>query len=953
MRRMLVFLSSLLLLQPLLFAQDSNNPHYVNLPTSKVLNLPSPGYVSSLNGFTPTIALSPDGRYAAFLNDGYGSESTHGKQSIAVLDLQSNQLTTYPDDRFGEEAHQSYFIGLVFGSDGSELYASVGSITDPVGARSGDLGNGIAVYRFQEGKITPERFLKMPPQPIAAGKKIAIDLNKTSLAQQRGAIPYPAGLAIIPGEPDRLLVANNLSDSVVLLNTTDANVLKSFDVSTHEIIPNSYPHSVVVSRDGRRAWCSLWNASRVAELDLDTGKVRRMISLLAPEDPSAPSSHPTAMLLSPDEKSLYVALSNANRVAVVATESGEVVRALDAEIPGQQYAGSSPVALAQSHDGARLYVADAALNAVAVFDHPGEPIGRQTSPTGMIPTEWYPTALAMAGPDLLIATSKGKGTGPNIETGSENGGGHHRGHSYIATLLYGSLARLHEEDINKHLPDLTRAVREANLMNVDLGRVFAGAANPIRHVIYILKENRTYDQILGDLRMGTTKIGNGDPSLALYGSDITPNLHKLALQFGVLDNFYDSGEVSGDGHVWSTAATTSDYNENTWQISYRGHERTYDFQGNVSGETPFEQNRSDIDAPGTGFLWDNLAAHHLTYRDYGEFVDGVWCKPEAAGSPKEGTPSPLGTKCAQPTITKGATLPATLGDPHGSASPWPWAVPMLHHAKAAKAALVGHFDPDYPDFETSYPDQLRADEFLNEFAGFVSARRENRENNSAKQAGELPQFVLLYLPDDHTSGTRAGKPRPAASVADNDLAVGRVIDAVSHSPYWDDTVIFIVEDDAQDGADHVDAHRSIALVVSKYSPGSSSGSPSGSTNKPFVDSRFYTTVNMLHTIESLLGLPPMNQNDGYAPLMAPLFTGAGTQPAFAADYSNLDNGLIYQVNPVKAPGAKESAKMDFTHPDANNAHKLNAILWRDRKGNTPMPAARHNVIPESSAPDRD
>jgi DNA-binding beta-propeller fold protein YncE len=934
-----------LVLVPLLFAQNSSGPRRVDLPTSKVLTLPAPGYLVPLNGFTPTIAVSPDGRYAALLNDGYGSESAHGRQSIAVLDLQSNQLATFPDDRFGEEARQSYFIGLAFGSKGSELYASVGSITDPMGAKSGDLGNGIAVYHFQDGKISAERFLKMPPQPIAVGKRIAVDLNQPSLAGQREAIPYPAGLAVVRGKPDELLVANNLSDSVVLLNTVDGRVVKSFDVSTHEIIPNSYPHSVVVSRDGRRAWCSLWNASRVAELDLEAGKVRGMIPLLAPEDPSTPGSHPTAMLLSPDEKYLYVALSNASRVAVVSAESGEVVRTLDTEVPGQHYAGSSPVALAQSQDGARLYVADASLNAVAVFDHPSDTPNRLLSPAGMIPTDWYPSALAMVGSDLLIATSKGKGTGPNIRWDSGNSKGRHHGHIYIANLLYGSLARLQEDDVDKRLPELTRAVQEANLMNTDIGRIFPGGTNPIHHVIYILKENRTYDQILGDLQAGNKPIGNGDPSLTLYGAEVTPNLHKIALQFGVIDNFYDSGEVSGDGHVWSTAATTSDYNENTWQISYRGHERTYDFQGNVAGESPLEQKRPDIDAPGTGFLWDSLAAHHLTYRDYGEFVDGIWCKPEPAGSPKEGTASPLEAGCAQSTFTQGATLPATLGDPRGSVSPWPWVVPALHDARAAKAALRDHLDPNYPDFETSYPDQLRADEFLNEFADFVTARKRNQENNSASRAGELPQFVLLYLPDDHTGGTRVGKPRPAASVADNDLAVGRVVDAVSHSPYWNDTAIFIVEDDAQDGADHVDAHRSIAFVVSKYSPGSSA--------KPFVDSRFYTTVNMLHTIESLLGLPPMNQNDGYAPLMAPLFTGAGSQPAFTADYANRDNGLIYQVNSPKTDGAKESAKMDFTHPDANDAHKLNAILWRDRKGNAAMPASQHNVFPKADGADRD
>jgi len=197
--------------------------------------------------------------------------------------------------------------------------------------------------------------------------------------------------------------------------------------------------------------------------------------------------------------------------------------------------------------------------------------------------------------------------------------------------------------------------------------------------------------------------------------------------------------------------------------------------------------------------------------------------------------------------------------------------------------------------------------------------------------------VILRLPNDHTAGTRVASPQPVASVADNDLAVGRVVEAVSHSPYWDDTAIFILEDDAQDGQDHVDAHRSIAFVISKYSP--------GSIDKPSVDNNFYTTVSVIHTMESLLGLPPMNNNDAWAPLMAPLFAGDGNQPAFTADTSNRDNGLIYRVNPPHNAGAAASAAMDFSHADAADAQTLNAILWRDRKGDQPMPAPRHTVIP--------
>ncbi|HEU5334394.1 MAG TPA: phosphoesterase, partial [Terriglobales bacterium] len=262
-------------------------------------------------------------------------------------------------------------------------------------------------------------------------------------------------------------------------------------------------------------------------------------------------------------------------------------------------------------------------------------------------------------------------------------------------------------------------------------------------------------------------------------------------------------------------------------------------------------------------------------------------------------------------------------------SPWPWPVPVLARDVPTKPELRGHFDPNFADFRLDFPDQLRADEFLNEFQQFVRARQQG-------QGQQLPAFVLLRLPDDHTAGTRPGFPTPAASVADNDLAVGRVVDAVSHSPYWGDTAIFILEDDAQDGADHVDAHRSIAFVISKYSPGSSS--------HPYVDHSFYTTVSVIHTMEALLGLPPMNNNDALAPLMGPLFSGSG-QPAFEADYRNRNSGLIYRTNSADAPGARQSLKMDFTHADAAPAQVLNAILWRVRMGRRPMPASRHNVFP--------
>jgi DNA-binding beta-propeller fold protein YncE len=939
LRRILCLLALLFFPFTRLFlAQNPQEPRQILLPTSKTLTAPSPGVMGLLNGFAAAMAVSPDGRYAAILNDGYGTQQNQAHQSIAVLNLSTDQLADFPEDRLPQDARQSYFIGLEFSSDGTHLYASVGSITDPLGEKTGDTGNGIAVYGFREGRVIWDRFIKIPPQKIASGKKVAQGVRKTA---EGTAIPYPAGLAVIAGQgtPDKLLIANNLSDNVVLIDSASGRVLKQFDLSTRDMIPSSYPDAVIAAHDGRRAWCSLWNASRVAELDLEKGTVARWIPLLEPKDRTAPGSHPTAMLLSPDEKLLYVALSNADRVAAVETATGTPTSLFSTALPDQKFAGTSPIALAQSADGKRLFVADASINAIEVFDKTSLVVGGMAAdavvpPSGFIPTDWYPSALAAVGDDLLIATSKGQGTGPNSGMNNLRSERRHREHPYIPTLLYGSIARLKIQDIEKQLPELTRKVEESNLLYASPGQIqFAQPSNPIHHLIYIIKENRTYDQVLGDL-----KVGNGDPSLTLYGSEVTPNLHKLALQFGVLDNFYDSGEVSGDGHNWSTAAITSDYNEQTWQINYRSKERTYDFQGNVADEFPLDENEPDVNEPATGYIWDNLASHGLTYRDYGEFISGMWCKPtESKMTVHEDTPAPNST-CPRSMINKGESLPSKIGQPHGSPSPWPWPVPLLKDTKPTKAVLRDHFDPLFPDFNTEYPDQLRTDEFLNEFDGFVRARKGGKGT-------ELPAFTLLYLPNDHTHGTTAGKPKPTANVADNDLAVGRVAEAVSHSPYWDDTAIFILEDDAQDGADHVDAHRSTAFVISKYSP--------GSVDHPFVDHHFYTTVNMIHTMETLLGLPPMNQNDGYAPLMAPLFSGAGNQLPFTADWSNRDNGVLYQVNPMKGQGAKESAGMDFSRPDAVNPTALNTILWRDRKGDQPMPSPQHTMVSGNPNPDNE
>jgi DNA-binding beta-propeller fold protein YncE len=884
----------------------------ISLPTSKTVSAPVPGFIARTNSYPATIALSPDGQYAAFLNQGYGTQESGVRQSIAILDLSKNRLRDFPDDRLrGDEKStlQTYFIGLGFSTDGKHLYASMGSAAQ----------NGIAVYKFANGEVAPERFITIPAQRMAPGKTITLDTGQNP----PGTAPaYPAGFAVLSSSNgDRLLIANNLSDNAILLDVASGRVLKSFDVSTSKYIPAAYPYTVIANRAGTKAWVSLWNASAVAEVDLKKGRVKRRIELWRPADPVAPGSHPTAMVLNLREDILYVAMANAataeaDGVAAVDLKRGLTQRSYRVALNSKDEPGAASIALALSRDEKHLYATAGSLNAVALFETKPRDQASDAAvvqlPVGFIPTEWYPSALAIAGNDLLIASAKGGSSGPNNMRAAVQTGLHPNPHPYIATLIGGSIQRLPLGEIETHLAAYTQQVADNNLVHAQRQKIeFAIGQNPVRHVIYILKENRTYDQIFGDLG-----VGDGDPSLTMYGAEITPNQHKLALQFGVLDNFYDSGDVSANGHLWSDASATSDYIEKIWPIIYRGSERPQD-----AGNT-LDQGLPLLDDPGTGFLWDNLAKHNWTYRIYGEMLDAVWCRDEKATSPREGTPSPISAACPSAEIKPGDPLPASHGHPNGGPSPWPWAIPRLKSVRPTKEAQRDHIDPFYADFAIDYPDQFRADEFLREFDEFVKARGRSKE---------LPQFVQLWLPNDHTGGTRVGKPAPRASVADNDLAVGRVVDAVSHSPYWDDTAIFVVEDDAQDGADHVDAHRSIALVISKYSPRSEA---------PFVDHHFYTTAGMIHTIEELLGLPPMNLFDAHAPVMAALFAGLGTQPPYEADDRNLRNGLLYEMNGVKAPGASQSAEMDFSRPDAVNAQELNTILWLDAKGIEPMPAVR-------------
>jgi DNA-binding beta-propeller fold protein YncE len=893
------------------------------MPNGKLLG-EVPGNPQRTNNFPTVSLISPDGRYAVLLHSGYGAYTSGEKQSLSVLNLETNALKDFPDDRLGSEAKQTYFHGLAFSRDGKHLYASMASLTDPLGKEKGSTGNGIAVYAFSEGNVTPERFIALPPRAeLPAGKERREEFRD---------VTYPAGLSAgMSGGEERILVASNNSDEAILLNSADGHVVQRFDLSTFKRIPGSLPYTTEMSSDGKRGWVSLWNASELAELDLVNGQVRRMIALRKPAAPLEGGSHPTAMLLSRDDARLFVALTNRDEIDVLDTNGGKVLYTLSTKLPGQKYGGSDPEYLALSSDEKTLFSANAISDSVGVFDLSHAAAGAQLRAAGFIPTEFYPTVVAATKSDLLIGSAKGRGSGPNEEPLKTGEDGRHE-YPYNPAMARGSLARIPLADLKTNLAAWTELVIATNAAQGNTDKIsFAHGENKIRHVIYIIKENRTYDQVFGDIAGA-----NGDPSITMYGEEITPNQHKLARQFGVLDNFYDSGDVSGDGHVWSTSASISDYVEKTWPVSYRGHQHTYDSEGQLLSGIGPEDGLPDASEPTGGYLWKNFAKHGISYRHYGEYIITRWCnEPGDAKTSVVGPPRVAGVACPRQVIRQGEALEKNVGDPRGGASPYPWDIPVLAKNIAGEMELRGHFDPLFPDFEVAYPDQLRVDEFLNEFHGFLDSRKGGKDT--------MPQFILLRLPDDHTAGGKKGEPRPAASVADNDLAVGRVAEAISHSAYWDDTAILILEDDAQDGPDHVDSHRGTALVISKYAPMTNGEAAKAA---PFVEHNFYTTINMVRTIEALLGAPPMNANDSRAAVMAPLFSGPGTQAAFDADYRNRDNGLLYQTNTKEW---KEGKNLDFSHADAADSAVLNKFLWEDRMGEKPMPAPKFSVFPPSSA----
>ncbi|SEK99252.1 40-residue YVTN family beta-propeller repeat-containing protein [Chitinophaga rupis] len=753
------------------------------------------------------MVLSSSGKFLAVTNNG------QGRQTIQLIATANETL-------LDEVTIPKSWLGLAFSKDEKYLYASGGN------------DNVIWKYAINNNKLQLADSISLgKPWPEKIG---------------------PAGIAIDDAHKKLYVV------------TKENNSLYIIDLITNKV-QNKLPleaeaYTCVLSPDAKQLYISLWGGDKVAVFDT---KQQRITTSIATE------SHPNELILSSNGRYLYVANANDNTVSVINIASGKVIETLNTALYPGAPAGSTTNGLALSANNRTLYIANADNNCLAVFDveKPGKSRSR-----GFIPVGWYPSCVRVLGKKVLVANGKGftslaNPEGPN-PIRRQDAAGRHEGNirtdkpvQYIAALFKGTLSIFNEPD-EATLSRWSGLVYENTPYTKAREQLAPGAAgnpipqkqgdvSPIKYVFYVIKENRTYDQVLGDMRQG-----NGDSSLCIFPETITPNQHALASEFVLLDNFYVDAEVSADGHNWSMAAYATDYVEKTWPTSYGKRGGTYDYEGSRK-----------IAYPKKGFIWDYCQRAGVSYRTYGEFAESN---------------------------------------------------------KASLKSLEGHFCIGYPSFDLAIQDIHRQQLWAQDFDSLVAA-------------GALPHFNTIRLGNDHTSGMRKGAYTPFAAVADNDLAVGRLIEHISHSPVWKESAIFILEDDAQNGSDHVDAHRSPVYVISPY------------TKRKTPVHNMYATAGVLRTMELILGLPPMSQYDAAATPLWECFTPTPDLSPYTAREANVN---LEERNSAWNESARRSAAFDLVHEDRAPDLDLNEVVWKAIHGEQAvMPAPRRSAFVKLRADD--
>jgi YVTN family beta-propeller protein len=689
--------------------------------------------------------------------------------------------------------------------------------------------------------------------------------------------PYPCGVALSPNE-QTAYVCLSIRNTLDIVNLKTGKEIGDINVGVA-------PYDVVLSPGGDKAYVTNWAGRRanakdhtamsagtptvvddrgiastgsVSIVDLKKHKVTAEISV---------GLHPAGVALTHDGKRLYVANANSDTVSVIDTVVHRVVESISVKPDPSLLFGSLPNALALSPDESTLFVANGGNNALAVVKLADPTHSSQV--VGFIPAGWFPAAVTVKDGRLFVANLKGIGSrdASMVKAG------------WSTQFYCGTVSSVDIPDVatlSQYTRQVTRDARVpeslAALRNADTGIAavpvpqHVGEPSLFQHLVYIIKENRTYDQMFGDI---TT--ANGDPDLCIFDARVTPNHHAIARQFVLLDNFYCNGVVSMDGHQWAVEGETADSIEKTFGGLARGNP--------FVGDDPMAFVSS-------GFLWDDVLLHGLSFRNFGEM----------------------------------STTAVVAPDPSFTTVYRDYLAKTRHIAFKQKMSideLRRYSNPDSPGWNLAIPDQIRADVFI-------------KELNSDEASGEMPNLTILYLPSDHTSGVIPGEPTPAAMVADNDLALGRVVDAISHSKFWPTTCIFVVEDDSQDGVDHVDGHRSLCLVASPY------------TRRHRVVSKFYNQTSVLHTMELMLGLPPMNQMDAMAPIMSDCFSQHADLSAYVAvpnviplDHMNLPMSAL---NNSARHWAMQSVAQRFDLPDLADEDTLNRVIWYSARGDQRYPS---------------